>query len=234
MAPVKLGYVGCGFMAQKVHIPNFLSISECDLVAIAEVRAELGQKVQDRYRVPKLYKDHLELAKDNEIEAVAVSADFALQGEIAKDLLSAGKCVFMEKPMAVSIKQAKSLLEAAKSANTKLMVGYMKRYDAGNELVKLNVTKFRETGELGDITYVRNHGFCGDWICNLDTPMESTNEVAPSGPRKVPEWLPADRVGSYLGYLQQYTHNINLLRWFLDAGDDVRVKMVDLDENGYS
>lgn len=198
MAPVKLGYVGCGFMAQKVHIPNFLSISECDLVAIAEVRAELGQKVQDRYRVPKLYKDHLELAKDNEIEAVAVSADFALQGEIAKDLLSAGKCVFMEKPMAVSIKQAKSLLEAAKSANTKLMVGYMKRYDAGNELVKLNVTKFRETGELGDITYVRNHGFCGDWICNLDTPMESTNEVAPSGPRKVPEWLPADRVGSYL------------------------------------
>jgi predicted dehydrogenase len=153
MDPVKLGYVGCGFMAQKVHIPNFLRISECDLVAIAEVRAELGQKVQDRYRVPKLYKDHLELAKDSEIEAVAVSADFALQGEIAKDLLSAGKCVFMEKPMAVSIKQAESLLETAKSANTKLMVGYMKRYDAGNELVKLNVTKFRQTKELGHIQF---------------------------------------------------------------------------------
>ena len=145
MDPVKLGYVGCGFMAQKVHIPNFLRISECDLVAIAEVRAKLGQKVQDRYRIPKLYKDHLELAKDSEIEAVAVSADFALQGEIAKDLLSAGKCVFMEKPMAVSIKQAESLLESAKSANTKLMVGNMKRYDAGNELVILNVTKFRQT-----------------------------------------------------------------------------------------
>ena len=110
MDPVKLGYVGCGFMAQKVHIPNFLRISECDLVAIAEVRAELGQKMQDRYRVPKLYKDHLELARDSEIEAVAVSADFAVQGEIAKDLLSAGKCIFMEKPMAVSIKQAESFV----------------------------------------------------------------------------------------------------------------------------
>ena len=234
MDPVKLGYVGCGFMAQKVHIPNSLRISECDLVAIAEVRAELGQKVQDRYRVPKLYKDHLELAADSEIEAVAVSADFALQGEIAKDLLSAGKCVFMEKPMAVSVKQAESLLETAKSANTKLMVGYMKRYDAGNELVKLNVAQFRQTKELGHITYVRNHGFCGDWICNLDAAIESTDETVPSGPRKVPEWLPSDRVGSYLGYLQQYTHNINLLRWFLDAGDDVRVKMVDFDEDGYS
>jgi len=234
MDPVKLGYVGCGFMAQKVHIPNFLRVSECELVAIAEVRAELGEKVQDRYRVPKLYKDHLELAADSEIEAVAVSADFALQGEIAKDLLSAGKCVFMEKPMAVSVKQAESLLETAKSANTKLMVGYMKRYDAGNELVKLNVAQFRQTKELGHITYVRNHGFCGDWICNLDVPIESTDETVPSGPRKVPEWLPSDRVGSYLGYLQQYTHNINLLRWFLDAGDDVRVKMVDFDEDGYS
>ena len=77
MDPVKLGYVGCGFMAQKVHIPNFLRISECDLVAIAEVRAELGQKVQDRYRIPTLYTDHLELAGDSEVEAVAVSADFA-------------------------------------------------------------------------------------------------------------------------------------------------------------
>ena len=40
--------------------------------------------------------------------------------------------------------------------------------------------------------------------------------------------------GSYLGYLQQYTHNINLMRWFLDAGDKVSVKAVDLDANGYS
>ena len=148
MNPVKLGYVGCGFMAQKVHILKFLRISECELVAIAE----LGEKVQARHRVPKLYKDHLELAADSEIEAVAVSADFALQGEIAKDFLSAGKCVFMEKPMAVSVKQAESLLETAKSTNTKLMVGYMKRYDAGNELVKLNVAQFRQTKELGHIT----------------------------------------------------------------------------------
>ena len=38
-----------------------------------------------------------------EIEAVAVSAGFAVQGDIARDLLLAGKHVFMEKPMAVSV-----------------------------------------------------------------------------------------------------------------------------------
>ena len=71
-------------------------------------------------------------------------ADFALQGAIAKDLLSAGKQVFMEKPMAVSVEQAESIVAAGKAAGTKLMVGYMKRYDAGNELVRSKVDQFRE------------------------------------------------------------------------------------------
>jgi predicted dehydrogenase len=234
MYPVKLGYVGCGFMAQKVHIPNFISIPSCELLGLAEVRTELGRKVQARHKIPRLYADHLELAQDPDIEAVAVSADFALQGEIAKDLLRAGKQVFMEKPMAVSVEQAESIVAAGKESGAKLMVGYMKRYDAGNELVKSKVTQFRETGELGRLTYVRNHGFCGDWVCNLDTPMETTDEPKPSAPTNAPEWLPPGRVRPYLSYLQQYTHNINLLRWFLDAGDDVRVKTVDFDDNGYA
>jgi hypothetical protein len=36
-------------------------------------------------------------------------------------------------------------------------------------------------------------------------------------------WLPPDRAAGYVSYLQQYTHNINLLRYLLDVGDDVRV-----------
>ncbi|MDQ1317469.1 MAG: hypothetical protein QG588_1121 [Candidatus Poribacteria bacterium] len=234
MGTVKLGYIGCGFMAQKVHIPNFISIPECELIALAEVRPKLGKKVQDRYRIPLIYSDHHELAKNQDIEAVAVSADFSLQGEIAKDLLRAGKHVFMEKPMAVSVEQAKAIVTASKESGKKLMVGYMKRYDSGNELVKSAITQFRNTDELGRITYARNHGFCGDWVANLDTPMDTTDEPKPSAPMIVPEWLPKEWVRPYLGYLQQYTHNINLMRWFLDAGDNVKVKSVDFDDNGYT
>lgn len=235
MERVKIGYVGCGFMAQKVHIPNFLSIPDCELVALAEVRPQLGRKVRERHRIPRLYAHHSELAQDTDIEAVALSADFSLQGEMAKDLLRAGKHVFMEKPMAVSVEQGREIVDAARESGKKLMVGYMKRYDAGNEIVHSGVAQFRQTGELGELTYARNHGFCGDWVANLDTPMEATDEPKPPPPPpKLPAWLPADKAGAYLGYLQQYTHNINLLRWFLDAGDDVRVKVVDLDKNGYS
>lgn len=230
-----MGYVGCGFMAQKVHIPNFLSIPECELVALAEMRQELGRKVKDRLRIPRLYATHKELAADPEIEAVALSAGFSVQGEIARDLLLAGKHVFMEKPMAVSIEQGQELVQAAESAGKKLMIGYMKRYDAGNELAKDLVCRARQTGELGKLEYVRNHGFCGDWTAGIDVPMDATDEsMPPAPPMRTPAWLPQEWVKPYLGYLQQYTHNINLMRWFLDAGNQVRVKAVDLDDDGYT
>jgi len=232
--PLKVGYVGCGFMAQKVHIPNLVSLPDCRLIALAEVRRELGERVQARYSIPRLYGSHAELANDDEVEAVAVSADFSLQGEIAKDLLLAGKHVFMEKPMAVSLEQADAILSAGEETGARLMVGYMKRYDAGNERVRSAIDEFRATGELGRLIYARSHGFCGDWICGLDTPMETSTIPKPTVPAQGPGWLPIEFLDSYLGYLQQYTHNLNLLRWFLDTGDRVKVKAVDFDPDGYT
>ena len=234
MSKVRLGYVGCGFMAQKVHIPNFSSIPECDLVALAEVRQDLGEKVQARYDIGRLYPDHQALLADPEIEAVAVSAAFAVQGDIARDALLAGKDVFMEKPMAISVAQADAIVEASVKSGKRLMVGYMKRFDAGNEIVKATLDEWRQSGEFGGITYARNHGFCGDWLGGIDVPTDTSDEPMPTAPIKGPDWLPAPFLKPYLDYLQQYTHNLNLLRWFLDAGDNVTVRAVDLNDDGYT
>ena len=66
---VRFGYVGCGFMAQKVHIPNFISIEGCEFLGLAELRRNLGKKVQSRYNIPRLYSNHMELADDPDIDA---------------------------------------------------------------------------------------------------------------------------------------------------------------------
>ena len=231
---IRLGYVGCGFMAQKVHLPNFATLPGCQLVALAEVRQTLGRQVQARYDIPMLYPDHAAMLADSEIDAVAVSAAFGVQGEIARDALLAGKAVFMEKPMAISLTQADALLAAETQGGGRLMVGYMKRYDAGNQIAKSHIAQFRASGELGDITYVRNHGFCGDWVAGLDVPMLTSDEAMPTAPISGPDWLPRAHLEGYIGYLQQYTHNLNLMRWLLDAGDDVQIKAVDLDADGYT
>ncbi len=236
---IRLGYVGCGFMAQNVHLPNFSALGDCVLVAIAENRPVLGRKVAERFGVPKVYGDHRQFLDDPEVDAVAVSADYAQQGEIAADLLRAGKHVFMEKPMAVSVAQAERMLAAAEKGNARLMVAYMKRYDPGNQIVRRVIREWRNEKSKGRLIFARCHGFCGNWIAELDTTrMIRTNEpIEPtSADSLLPQWLPASYQNSYVGYLQQYTHNVNLLRFFLDvqSRDQVQVRKVDLDEDGYT
>ncbi len=236
-APVKklrVGCVGTGYITQWIHIPSLVSLDHCELVALAELRPKLGQGVQQRWGVPKLYPDHRVLAADEEVDAAVVVGHYAMQAEVAADMLAAGKHVFMEKPMALSVAQAERILAAADAGGARLMVGYMKRYDGGNVLAHEAIARFRRTGELGAVTYVRNHGFCGtNWTAGADLWGVETDEPRPEPPplgECVPDWLPAEQYPPYLSYLQQYTHNVNLVRYLLDAGDDARVRFVDVGE----
>lgn len=238
LPPVPLGYVGAGFMAQQVHLSSFTSLPGCRLrpvgTRLAERRADLGRRVQARHGIPRLYSSHEELLDDPEVEAVAVSAAYSVQGAIARDCLLRGKPVFMEKPMTTSVEQAEEILAAERAGGGRLMVGYMKRYDAGNEAARQWIDRFRDGGELGELIYVRCHGFCGDWTAGLDVLLETSAEPLPPAPVVVPHWLPPEHASRYLAYLQQYTHNVNLLRWLLDAGDRVCVRAVGLDPDGYT
>jgi predicted dehydrogenase len=105
--PILFAYIGCGFAAQRTHIPNFAMLEDCAFLTLAEVRGGLGERAAARYGIPKVYRSHEEAA-DREIQAVRVSASFALQGRIAEDPLAAGNHVFMDKPVAVSLERAEA------------------------------------------------------------------------------------------------------------------------------
>jgi len=237
MARLRIGYVGCGGLAQLVHLPNIVAASgRCELSAIAEVRPRLARQVADHYRIPRVYASHHELGADPDIDAVVVSAHWATQGDIAADLLMAGKDVLMEKPMAASSAQGERVVEAARTSGRRLMVAYMKRFDAGNVLLKDSITKYRANGAIGRLRYVRNQAILGDWMAGLDTPFFTTDEPYPAVTDHWPDWLPVASRQHYFGYVQQLTHNVNFLRWLLDAkAGGVSVRAVELDAaDGYS
>lgn len=234
--PVRFAYVGCGFVAQTIHIPNFRSLKDCEFVGLAEVRQDLGKRVADRFGIRKLYRSHEEIAIDADIEAVGVSAPYALQGKIAEELVRAGKHVFMEKPMAVNAARAERIV-AAQKPDARVFVAYMKRYDPGNLLLKRHLDAWRASGEAGPILFARNHGFGGNWTYAADpnVVMDRSPETPPPAPAECPEWLPSEWHNSYLGYLQQWTHNVNLLRFFLSKPGESSapvVKTVQLDTDG--
>jgi predicted dehydrogenase len=225
-------------MAQHVHLPNFSTLPQCSLLAVAEKRSQLAREVAKRYAIEKVYASHLELAADPEIDAVAVSANYALQGEIAADLLKAGKHVFVEKPLAVSVFQAERILQAAAFGGTRLMVGYMKRFDPANVLARTTIADWLRDGSKGRLLYARNHGFGGSWLNGLSRVEPFTKSDEPieefDASDVLPSWLPREQATRYIGYLQQYSHNLNLLRFMLEADQERKtgVESVSLDDDG--
>ena len=154
----------------------------------------LPKMSRKRFRVEKVYSSHLELAADAGIDAVAISAHYAEQGEIAADLLKAGKHVFMEKPMAVSVLQGEKMLNAAKEGEARLMVGFMKRFDPGNVLARTTIRQWLGDGTKGRLFYARNHGFQGHWLNGLSQSEPFTHSDEPikafDAADLLPTWLP--------------------------------------------
>ena len=221
MDKVKLGFVGCGFMGQLIHMPNFLSSEQCEVVALADLRFELAKKVAAHYHIPKVYGSDLEMAKDQEVTAVAAISSEARNPELAMHLLAAGKHVYLEKPMAGTAALGREMAEAARKAGKHLMIAYMKRCDTGVLKAKEIVDEYRSTGELGRVTYARGHCFGGDWVYGPQGKLIQTEEKYPGLAAPRPEWVPEGWGQFYHGFNNVYCHNINLMRHFLGEPDGV-------------
>lgn len=218
---VRLGFLGCGFMGQMVHLPNFLDSPGCEVVALADAREQLARRVAEKFHIGRVYHDHGALAEAEDIDAVVSITPETANASIALDLLKAGKHVFIEKPIATSAAVAREMAAAAERAGKILMVGYQKRFDPGVEEAREMLSDLRETGELGRITFVRVHCFGGDWVCGTLGRQIATDEPAPVTPAVWPDWLPEGERDSFYWYNNVYCHNLNLLRYLFGEPDRV-------------
>lgn len=228
MAKVKLGFAGVGFMGQIAHLANYVRNPHCEVVAIAEPRAKLARVVAEKYGIPRVYRDHRELAEDHDVEAVVASQPHLRNGFIAIPLLKRGKSVFIEKPMAGSVEEAEEMVEAARQGGAKLMVGFMKRYDAGVNLAKQCLDKFYYNNALGHVGLVNAYCFGGSWLRNIDGPIH-TDEPVPADPEwkpRNPSWMTEAQKDTFNTYMNIFSHNINLVRYLFPRKLTVRAALL--------
>jgi predicted dehydrogenase len=214
MNAVGIGFAGVGFMGQVAHLRNYAHRQDCRVVAIAEPRADLAQQVAAEFGVSKIYRSHLELAADPDVQGVVASQPHLRNGLIAIPLLRAGKHVFIEKPMAGSTEEAEQIQRAADAAGVHVMVGVMKRYDTSVQLARGRLQELFASGELGALRRIRAFCFGGDWIQDAIPPI-TTTEIVPDDPAFspiYPAWMDADQARQYQSYLNIMAHTINLLR----------------------
>jgi UDP-N-acetylglucosamine 3-dehydrogenase len=145
MKKLGVAVVGTGFWGRN-HARVFKELEETELLAVCDINAERAKNVAKQFGV-KAYISMGKLLKRKDIEAVSVCVwSLHLAKETLK-VLSAGKHVLVEKPMATNVKQAEKLLETANKKGLHLTVGFLMRFIPGIQLMK-NAIKDRTIGNL--------------------------------------------------------------------------------------
>ena len=114
---------------------------------------------QERYGVPDRncynYENFDQIKNNQDIDAVYVITPNALHHDQVIRVAKAGKHVICEKPMALNEKEGREMVEACRSANVKLLVGYRMHFEPKT----LQVINMRKNGEFGKILFFQ--GLCG-------------------------------------------------------------------------
>jgi predicted dehydrogenase len=128
----RVGVVGCGLIAQVMHLPYLAELEDrYEIAALCDVSAELAGELAQRYGVPRTFTRWEDLVADD-LDAVLVLTSGS-HAPIAVAAAEGGKHVFVEKPLALGVAEGRDMLAAAERTGVVLMVGTMKRYDPAYE-----------------------------------------------------------------------------------------------------
>lgn len=226
MTKIKIGFVGVGHMGQCAHLKNYVTLPNCEVTAIAEVRQNLGHKVAARYGVPRVYPSHVEMLAAEKLDGIVASQPFGRHGVLVPELLKAGVPIFTEKPLAASLEVGERILQAVRASSTWHMVGYHKRSDLATVCAKAEIERLKASGELGRLTYIRILMPAGDFVANGFSDL-----VTDEGPLPALAWDPPARdldppaFERYTAFVNYYIHQVNLMRHLL--GEAYRLTYAD-------
>jgi myo-inositol 2-dehydrogenase/D-chiro-inositol 1-dehydrogenase len=129
MKKLNLGVIGTGRIG-KVHIATLVqSVPQADVVAIADVNLQSANEVAKEYGITSVFDNYFDVINHPEVEAVVICSPTDTHAQYIVDAALAGKHIFCEKPVDLSLEVIKGALSAVKKAGVKLMVGFNRRFD---------------------------------------------------------------------------------------------------------
>ncbi len=143
---IRVGVVGLGNMG-KHHVRNYNEIETAELVAVCDLQQTLVDSFSEKYGC-KGYTSLDTFLENETVDAINITAPTIYHYPIAKQILSKGINVFIEKPIADTTEKAKELIELAKQNGAVLMVGHIERFNPAVQMLKSII----DQGDLGKIT----------------------------------------------------------------------------------
>jgi predicted dehydrogenase len=249
---ITLGFIGMGKMNMG-HLGHFLGQKDVQVLAVCDVdttrRANAKKKVEERYRGDETYRgcdaynDHRELLSRADIDAVVIATPDHWHAIQAIDACKAGKDVYCEKPLTLTIREAKLLIDVARKCDRVFQTGSQQRSDrefrVACELVR--------SGRIGKLERVNvNVGGPSKWCDLPEEPMEPGLDwdrwLGPAplrpyhsvlSPRGVHNHFPAWR--EYCEYsggsmTDWGAHHFDIAQWGLDMDCSGPVEIIPPDE----
>ena len=213
---VRIGFVGVGNMGQCAHLKNYVTLSDCEVVAIAELRPDLAQRVARKYGIPRVYPNADAMLANESLDGIVAAQQFVRHGQVITPLYGAGLPILTEKPIASSVSVGAQMLAALQAGGSWHMVGYHKRSDPATMAARQYIDQFKQSGEIGRLRYVRILMPAGDWIAGGFNDLLQTSESVPFSELDpgAPD-MDKDTYQRYIAFVNYYIHQVNLMRHLL-------------------
>ena len=136
---IRFGLIGSGRMGEVFAHHLAFSIPDADFAAVADANLEAAKRVAIRYGAERYYGDYHKLLAQEDIDAVIIATPSNTHEMVIVDAANAGKHIFSEKPLALTLDGCDAAISAVKTASVKLQVGFMRRFDPAYMTAKQNV-----------------------------------------------------------------------------------------------
>ncbi|MEU2431578.1 Gfo/Idh/MocA family oxidoreductase [Streptomyces sp. NPDC007861] len=196
---LRIGVVGLGLrgaLADHAHHPGAGSV----VTAVADTDAAVREVVPGRFAGAVAVDDHRRLLDDDTVDAIIVATPDDTHEAIACDVLRAGKPVYVEKPLGITVEQCDTILRTAHETGSRLYVGHNMRHMGVVRLMRDIIAR----GDIGEPKTV--------WVRHF---------VSYGGDYYFKDWH-ADRSRTTGLLLQKAAHDIDVVHW-LAGGYTTRV-----------
>lgn len=156
MSRFRIGIIGCGSVAQIVHLPTLYQLSHLfEVTAICDLSDKVLAGVGAAWGIETRVRNYQDLLALDAVDAVLIANPNAYHAEVAIAALGAGKHVLVEKPMCITLAENDAVIAAQASTGKMVQVGTMRRY------APAFIEACRIVKDMNDIRLAKVHDIIG-------------------------------------------------------------------------
>lgn len=141
---IKVGLIGAGNFAKGTILPIISKINFVNLRGIATTSSLTSWHTAKKFKFNYATTDYKKLLKDKKINTIIIATRHNLHARLVCEALKANKNVFVEKPLALSVKELLEIEKNYKKSKTQLMVGFNRRFSLYSQKIKKYIGDIKE------------------------------------------------------------------------------------------